>query len=544
MGIYIFLLTLILLFCVTLFLVRIFWLSIRPLYNTNEVPIKADIVIIGGGTSGCVLARRLSEKYPNKQIVLLERGDDQSRNPEIYRSENALNIAYKPPYSLVMNSEYPGVLCTMGTMMGGSSSHNYGLVVTGSPEMYRREWLDKLKLSEKDLEKYISRVFSEIQTTTITPKVNIFPKIMPLLDITLKEGPIPLIQAANVYFNLGVLRADDKLSKNMTKAIEKSCIDVLKKRVPIVDNYNKYNSCISESQILYINPITGTRASANTQYLPQSYRPQNLTIVTSANVDKIEKDIVKLDAPFSKRKEIKASKIIISSGGLLSPYLLAKSGIIANESLKNTLVNHYGTQYIFAIKNIQDFASGPLAYLPNIDSDNRELQIITSGSSLTNLDLLKRNGVKLEDYKDYTLVTYIVFLLNPRNRGTLKYIPGKDVPEIQLNLYNPEDMKNLILGKNLIYSNYLSLKENYDIIPVLPDISTLESKNERTIEDSIKRGLITADHYSCTLSNLVNENFKIAPNIHVVDNSILPHITDGNTQFPAMLIAEIASDRI
>lgn len=39
-----------------------------------------DIIIIGGGTSGLVLANRLSED-PNLQIVVLESGEDHSADP-------------------------------------------------------------------------------------------------------------------------------------------------------------------------------------------------------------------------------------------------------------------------------------------------------------------------------------------------------------------------------------------------------------------------------------------------------------------------------
>jgi choline dehydrogenase-like flavoprotein len=39
-----------------------------------------DIIIIGGGTSGLVLANRLSED-PNLQVIVLESGEDRSADP-------------------------------------------------------------------------------------------------------------------------------------------------------------------------------------------------------------------------------------------------------------------------------------------------------------------------------------------------------------------------------------------------------------------------------------------------------------------------------
>ena len=35
---------------------------------------KADIIIIGAGTAGCIVAKRLSERFPKLCIIVLERG--------------------------------------------------------------------------------------------------------------------------------------------------------------------------------------------------------------------------------------------------------------------------------------------------------------------------------------------------------------------------------------------------------------------------------------------------------------------------------------
>ena len=44
---------------------------------------KADYVVVGGGTAGCALAARLCEGLPDARVVLLERG--QPRTPDQVR---------------------------------------------------------------------------------------------------------------------------------------------------------------------------------------------------------------------------------------------------------------------------------------------------------------------------------------------------------------------------------------------------------------------------------------------------------------------------
>ena len=43
----------------------------------------ADIIIVGGGTAGCVLASRLHQRKPSLSIILIEAGPDVTDHPHI-----------------------------------------------------------------------------------------------------------------------------------------------------------------------------------------------------------------------------------------------------------------------------------------------------------------------------------------------------------------------------------------------------------------------------------------------------------------------------
>lgn len=99
-----------------------------------------DYIIIGGGSTGCVLANRLSED-PDKSVCLLEAGPP-DRSPFIHVPlglvRNMLNAKLNWLFMSKPQERLKGrqIFMPRGKTLGGSSSINGMIYIRGNPQDY------------------------------------------------------------------------------------------------------------------------------------------------------------------------------------------------------------------------------------------------------------------------------------------------------------------------------------------------------------------------------------------------------------------------
>ena len=526
---------------------------------------RFDYVIVGAGSAGCALANRLSEdgRY---SVALIEAGP-RDTSPWIHIPVGYFRTMGNPKMDWCYETQEDAGIANRsipwprGRVLGGSSSINGLLYVRGQAQDYDGwaqmgctgwSWSDVLPYFKR------SETWEGVDQTGLRGK----------------SGPLSV--------------QNSRLTRDVVDKWVDAAVDAGYKRNP------DYNGADQEGVGYFqLTMKGGRRCSSAAAYLAPARTRKNLSIITDAQVEKVviaEGRATGVQIRRHQRVEtISASaEVILSAGAIGSPQLLMLSGIGAGGEL-----SAHGIEVLSDLpgvgKNLQDHLQARPVFKTTLSTVNTEINsylkkgliaakyAFTQRGPMTMAASLGTGFLKTEAHLEtpdiqfhiqpwsalkpadgphkFSAFTASVLQLRPESAGhlTLSSANIDDHPEIHPNYLSTDTdcrtiVKGIQIARRIAQSEPLKshITEEY-----APGVGVALEDEVATLEWA-RQTSVTIYHPTGTCKMGIDPMAVVDPSLkvkgirglRVADASIMPRIVSGNTNAPAIMIGEKASQLV
>ena len=529
--------------------------------------IEADIIIIGAGSAGCVLANRLSAN-PNLNVVLLEAGG-RDWNPWIHVPVGYFRTLHNPSTDWCYKTEPdPGlngraIDWPRGKTLGGSSSINGLLYIRGQREDYD-QWA---QLGNRSWG---------------------YEDVLPLFKRSERHE-----EGESEYHG-----ADGGLAVSRMRAtsdVAEAFIDAaVEMGVPRSDDVN---GAVQEGASYFQQTArNGLRCSSAKAFLKPSRARPNLQVVTHAHVQSLV--FAQGDTPavsgvrFLRKGRPQTAtlkpggEVVLSAGAIGSPQILELSGIGAGEVLRAAGID-VRHELPGVGECLQDHLQIRLVYEVNVPTLNSAINSFTRRMGIGLQYLLSRTGpmslgasqvcvfaksmpeLETPDIQfhfqplsadkpgivmhPFPGITSSVCQLRPNSRGHIHVASprAEDHPKIVPN-YLSDTADQQCAVRAVKFARAMTRTKALSPFIVREHVPEGAPESDEELLDAARNISQTIYHptSTCRMGNdnlaVVNDRLKVhgVANLRIADASIMPTIVSGNTNAPTIMIGEKASDMI
>jgi choline dehydrogenase len=522
--------------------------------------IEADLVIIGAGSAGCVLARRLSEDS-NIQVLVLEAGE-RDHNFVTDVPGLTMRLMGNPRTDWCHRAEPDPTLngraltWHAGKMLGGGSGIN-GLVY--------------IRGLRRDYDDWSAAGCSGWAWDDVVPY---FRRAEHVED----DGLASL--GTNGLLPVSRIRSLHELTPKFVAA----CAQV---GVPTLEDYNRGDR--DGAFVNLTNQRRGQRASTARSYLKPVLGRANLRVIRGAHVDKIQFEGKRACGVRFRlhdlMKEVKVhGEVLLSAGTIQSPAILLRSGIGPGEALRAHDIE-VRAESSGVGENLQDHAGVMVGMFVNVPTYNSQMDPFNGLRHLVNYLVFRRGPLASAAVQamawarseptlaepdihlnwfpfgvDYNstppamhkrpCVSVGACVSRPFARGSVRLSSKdpQDRPVIDHRMLADErDMATIVRSIRLIENIFAAPALAPSVIGTSPPFADVES--ERSLESIIRdhAGLGLHAVGTCRMGSdgqsVVDPELRVrgVNGVRVIDASIMPRLISANTNAASIMIAEKGS---